>query len=124
MRGEGKSLGGSGRFYLPYLTCLEGSGRFNLMDFCAWEALGGSFCRVLRVWRAECLTELRVRVGPLKKDHTRAGGGEESGRLWEAQSVVFYVFGKLWEAHLYVFFTLRAGPPTQFTFIRASLWEG
>ena len=27
------------------------------------------------------LTTLRARVGPLKKDFTRAGGGEESGRL-------------------------------------------
>ena len=56
-----------------------------------------------------------------------------SGRVWEAQSVVFYVSGRLWEARFgvfyvsarvwevqfSVFFTLRAGPPTQLTFVRA-----
>ena len=43
-------------------------------------------------------------MGPLKKDLTRAGGGEESGRLREAQSVVFYVSGRLWEAQSVVFY--------------------
>ena len=52
------------------------------------------------------LTILRGRVGPLEKDLTRAGGGEESGRLWEVQPVVFY--------------TLRAGPPTQLSLVRVS----
>ena len=55
---------------------------------------------------AQGLTELRPRVGPLKKDLTRAGGGEESGRLWEAQSVVLH--------------TLRAVPPTQLSLFRVS----
>ena len=43
-----------------------------------------------------------------------------SGRVWEAQSVVFYVSGRLSEDQLVVLFTLRAGPPTQLTFVRAS----
>ena len=49
---------------------------------------------------------LTHRVGPLKKDLTRAGGGEEFGRYWEAQSVVL--------------FTLRAVPPTQLSLFRVS----
>ena len=43
-------------------------------------------------------------MGPLKKDFTRAGGGEEFRRLWEVQSIVFYVSWRLWKAHLYVFY--------------------
>ena len=42
-------------------------------------------------------------MGPVEKDLTRAGGGEEFGRLWEAQSIVFYVSGRLWEVHAVVF---------------------
>ena len=75
---------------------MEGSGRLNLFYFTCLEG----------VWGVPLLTILRGRVGPPKKDLTRAGGGEESGRLWEAQSVVF--------------FTLRAGPPTHFSFVRVS----
>ena len=56
-----------------------------------WEALGGPICRISRVWMgvwgAQILTALTYRVGPLEKDLTRAG--EESERLWEAQSIVF-----------------------------------
>ena len=43
-------------------------------------ALGGSICRVLRgseaLGRVGCLTNLRPRVGPLKKDLTCVGGSE------------------------------------------------
>ena len=46
-------------------------------------------------WGVQIPTILSYRVGPLKKDLTRAGGGEEFGRLWEAQSIVFYVSGTL-----------------------------
>ena len=48
------------------------------------------------------------------------------GRVWEAQSDVFYVSGRLWEAQSVVFYTLRAGPPTQLSFVllpRASYLE-
>ena len=34
--------------------------------------------------------------------------------------VVFYVSGRLWEAQLVVFYTLRAGPPTQLSLVRVS----
>ena len=47
------------------------------------ERLGGSFVRISRVqevpggaWRAPDSLALTERVGPLKKDLTRAGGGE------------------------------------------------
>ena len=43
-----------------------------------------------------------------------------SGRLWEAQLLVSYVSGRLWKAQLIVFYTLRAGPPTQLSLVRAS----
>ena len=52
------------------------------------------FCEGLRLWAGGDSAKLRGRVGPLKKDLTRAGGGEESGRLWEAQSIVFCVSGR------------------------------
>ena len=32
----------------------------------------------------------------------------------------FYVSGRLWEANSFVFYTLRAGPPTQLRFFRVS----
>ena len=51
-------------------------------------------------------------------------GEEESGRLWEAQSVVFYMSGGPLEAQSVVFFTLRAVPPTQFNFNRVPFCDG
>ena len=63
------------------LRVLEGSGRFNLSYLTCLEAQNvDQFVAFAWFW---------------------------DGRLWEAQSVVF--------------FTLRAVPPTQFNFIRASL---
>ena len=56
------------------------------------------------------LTNHASRVGPLEKDLTRAGGGEESGRLWAAESIVFYVSGRLWEAHYVVFYEVLRLP--------------
>ena len=35
------------------------------------------------------LTKLRGGVGQPKKDLTRAGGGEESGSLWDDQTIVY-----------------------------------
>ena len=32
----------------------------------------------------------------------------------------FYVSGRLWEAQFVVFYTLRAGPPTQLSLVRVS----
>ena len=71
-----------------------------------WEVHLYVFYVSRRLWGELHSKNLSSRVGPLKKDLTRAGGGEESGRLREAQSIVFY--------------TLRAGPPTQLTLVRVS----
>ena len=57
MRGEGKSLGGSGRLKLWYFTCLGGSGRFILLFFTCLEG----------VWGGPDSGNLRERVGPLKE---------------------------------------------------------
>ena len=83
----GPRLGGSGRINLSYFTCLGGSERLNLLYFKCLE----------RLQEVQPLTKLGDKVGPLKKDLTRAGGGEESGRLVEAESIVFYVSGKFWK---------------------------
>ena len=99
-------------------------------------------CRILRVWEAQILTNLSAPNGPggSAREEPYACGGEGLGRLWEVESIVFYVSGelwevqsivfyvcgrhsevhfdvfyvrgRLWEAHLVVLFTLRAGPPT------------
>ena len=74
-------MGGSSVFILCVLEALRGSSVRNL---CVREAPG----------RVGCLTNLTARVGPLEKDLTRAGG-ESLGRLWEAQSIVFYVSGRV-----------------------------
>ena len=55
------------------------------------EALGGSFVCILRVREAlggPMLTNLTDRVGPLKKDLTRAGGGEVGRGGWGGSGAV------------------------------------
>ena len=80
-------LEGSGKLNLSYVTCPEGSGRLNLtyftcpgrfweaqsvvFDVC-WKALGGSICRILRVWKHKMSINSCLLVG---------FGMEGSGRL-------------------------------------------
>ena len=68
MRG-GRVCGGFGRVNLSYFICLGGSGRLNLSYFTCLRGSRG----------VKILTNHATRVGPLEKDLTRAGGGEESG---------------------------------------------
>ena len=75
-------LEGSGRQNQSYFTCLEGSGRLNVLYSKCLEAQNvDKHIKFARFW---------------------------DGRLWGAQSVVFYVSGRLWEAQSVVFDVSRS----------------
>ena len=112
MRGEGKSLGGSGRLNLLYFTCLGGSERLSPSYFTCLE----------RLQEVQLLKKLRGQVGPLPKNLRLEAS--EALRLAEARVLrvlealgcslyVFYVSWRLWEAHFYMFYVsgrLQGGP--------------
>ena len=79
----GFGMEGSGKQNLWYLTRLEGSGKLNMQYFSCLEGSG----RLNVMYYFTCLE-----VQNDDKFMTFARFGD--GRIWEAKSVVFYVFGR------------------------------
>ena len=93
------------------LSMLEGSGRQDQSYFSVWKVLGGSMCRILRVWKLKTLINISYLFGLWMESSGRQNQLyftclEGSGRLnvsyctrLEAQNVdKCFKFARFWEA--------------------------